>query len=385
VASGPAKLAASSGWPNRKVGAARRRASRSGAATLRLHQHAIGGGAALPGRQVAADQDLVGGLAERWRRQDDTRVLAAHLERDQELGAIERRLLDAAADRVAAGEAQALDPAVGDQRRADRAGADDQVEHAGRQAGGGGGLGVALAGQRRDVRRLDHHGVAGEQRRHDVGVAQVDRVVVRADHRDHAERVVAQLLVGRAGDRALAQVGGGELPGHVEPRQHGGDLLLGLAADLAGLQHDRLDQVGLARGDGVLPAAERGGAIGQGEAPPPDRGGGGGVTGGGDRALVAGGLEHDRAVGGRVVRAQGGAAGGNEHATDEVAKCVHRGFVPGGHAGVKATRGIRRFPCDLDAFTEPPGCARAGRSPPPRDRHASASRAHVWWCIYAVP
>jgi hypothetical protein len=68
-----------------------------------------GGGATLTGRQVAADQDLVSGLADAGVVEDDRRVLAAHLEGDQEFGPIEGGLLDAAADRVAAGEAQALD------------------------------------------------------------------------------------------------------------------------------------------------------------------------------------------------------------------------------------------------------------------------------------
>jgi hypothetical protein len=277
----------------------------------------------------------VSGLADAGVVEDDRRVLAAHLEGDQEFGPIEGGLLDAAADRVAAGEAQALDPSVGDQRRADRAGAEHQVEHARRQAGGRRGLGVALAGQRRDVRRLDDDGVAGEERRHDVGVAQVDRIVVRADHRDHAERVVAELLVGRPGDRALAQIGGRQVAGDVEAREHGRDLLDRLALDLPGFPDDGLDQLGLAGGDRVFPPRQVGGALGQGE-PRPGRGRGGRrVARSRDRAVVDRGGKHDRAVGGRVVRGERGAGRRREGAADEVAECVHRGFVPGARGVVK--------------------------------------------------
>ncbi len=304
-----------------------------------MHQHAIGGGAPLARRQVTTDQDLVGGLADAGVVEDDRGVLAAHLEGEQELGAIERGLLDAAADRVAAGEAQALHPAIGDQRRADGAGAEHQVEHPGREPGGGGGLGVALPDQRRDVRRLHHDGVAGEQRRHHVGVAQVQRVVVRADHRDHAERVITELLVGRAGDRALAQIGGGQGPGDVEARQHRRHLLLGLAADLAGLEHDRVDQGRLARGDRVLPPAQHLGARGHRQPGPGDRRRRRGIARRRHRAVIGRGLEHHRAIGRGVVRAQGRAAGGDEDTADEVAEGVHRRFVPPRTEAVKASRG----------------------------------------------
>ena len=82
-------------------------ASMNAVGDLAMDEHALGAGAALARRQVAADGDLVHGLAQRRVVEDDAGVLAAHLERDQQLGPIERGLEDAAADRPAAGEAQA--------------------------------------------------------------------------------------------------------------------------------------------------------------------------------------------------------------------------------------------------------------------------------------
>ncbi len=146
-----------------------------------------------PALRVAADRDLVDRLAQRAVVEHDARVLAAHLERDQQLGAIERGLEDPAADRPAPGEAQARAA----RSRSTIAAPTSPVPTTtlstpGGKLGGERRLGVALAAQRRDVARLDHHRVAREQRGDHVGVAQVERKVERADHADHAERLVAQ-------------------------------------------------------------------------------------------------------------------------------------------------------------------------------------------------
>ena len=128
-----------------------------------------------------------------------------------------------------------------DHRRADLAGAGDDVEHARRQLRGVRGLGVALAAQRRDVARLDDDRVAGEQRGDDVRVAQVQREVERPDHADHAERLVAQVLAGR--DRARLEIAGHRALHQIEAVEQRLDLVLRLAADLAGLEHDRVGEL----------------------------------------------------------------------------------------------------------------------------------------------
>ena len=52
-------------------------------------------------------------------------------------------------------------------------------------------LGHQHRGQRRDLARLEHHGVAGRQRRDAVSERVGERVVPGADHADHAERAAA--------------------------------------------------------------------------------------------------------------------------------------------------------------------------------------------------
>ena len=125
-----------------------------------MHEHALGAGAALAGAKIAAERDLVHGLAQRRVVEHDARVLAAHLERDEQLGPIDRGLEDLVADRPAAREAQPAEQRLGDHRGTDLAGAGDDVQHAGRQLGGERRFGVALAAQRRDVARLDDDRVA---------------------------------------------------------------------------------------------------------------------------------------------------------------------------------------------------------------------------------
>ncbi len=72
---------------------------------LAMHEHALGAGAALPGAEVAADGHFMNCLAKGAVVEHDAHVLAAHLERDQQLRAIGRRFENALADGPAAGEA----------------------------------------------------------------------------------------------------------------------------------------------------------------------------------------------------------------------------------------------------------------------------------------
>ncbi|MCY1423295.1 hypothetical protein D9M71_390040 [compost metagenome] len=86
------------------------------------------------------------------------------------------------------------------------AGTLDQVEHADRQAG----FGPALHGQLGDFRGqlagLEDHRVASQQRRNDMPVGQVAGEVVRAEHSDHAMRLVPQ-HGGGIGQRAALLAG----------------------------------------------------------------------------------------------------------------------------------------------------------------------------------
>jgi hypothetical protein len=299
-----------------------------------VDEHAIGAGAALARRQVAADHDLVHGLAERGVVEHDAGVLAAHLERDQELGPVDGGLEDPPADPPAAGEAQPAQRELVDERGADVAGADDHVQHAGRQARGERGLGVALAAQRRDVAGLHDHGVAGEQRRDDVGVAEVDREVERPDHADDPERLEPQVLAGR--DLPRLQIAGHRGLHELEPVQDRLDLGASLAADLAGLQHDRVRERLGARGQLLREAHQVGEALrGRQRGPPGQRGGGGG-RGLGRSGHGVPGLEHHGAIGGRVSRDQGLATRCDERSPNKVAERLHRRSTPARSRRVKS-------------------------------------------------
>ncbi|MCX5741074.1 MAG: hypothetical protein NT062_01090, partial [Proteobacteria bacterium] len=109
---------------------------------LPVHEHALGAGAALPRAEVRPHADLVDRLAEGRVVEDHAGVLATHLERDEQLGAIERTLEDLAPDVPRAGEAEAAQLRRRDERRADVAHAEHDVEHAGREVRRGRGLGV---------------------------------------------------------------------------------------------------------------------------------------------------------------------------------------------------------------------------------------------------
>jgi hypothetical protein len=137
-----------------------------------MHEHALGAGAALARRQIAADRDLVHRLAQRAVVEHDARRSCRPSRARRAARAIERAL------RGSAPTAQlpvkhSPRSSCAHHRRADAAVADDDVEHAGRQLRGVRGLGVALPAQRRDVARLDDDRVAREQRRHDVRVTEM--------------------------------------------------------------------------------------------------------------------------------------------------------------------------------------------------------------------
>jgi len=154
-----------------------------------------------------------------------------------------------------------------------------------------------------------------------VGVAQVEWKVERPDHADHTVRRVAQDLAGC--DRSGHQILLGQTARELEAREQGLDLGLGLAAQLAGLEHDRVGQRGRLRGDRGLPALEVSGALGQRQLGPCRLGGGGGPCRIAHRGRGVPGLEHDRAIRRRIARHQRLAGRRHELAADEVAESLH--------------------------------------------------------------
>ena len=117
----------------------------------------------------------------------DHRVLAPEFEahRGQRLRGARHHLL-AGGDR--AGEHHVVD--LVDQRRTGLAAAGGDVENALREAAVGEHLGHQQRGERRDLRRLQDHGVAGGERRDAVAERVRQRVVPGADHTDDPQRRV---------------------------------------------------------------------------------------------------------------------------------------------------------------------------------------------------
>ena len=130
-----------------------------------LDQELGGGGADLAGIAEGAvgqvlDQPVEVGVGE-----DQDGVLAAELQHDRDR-ALGRHRHDRAAGRDRAGEGDAADQRVADQRRARLlAEAGDDVEHAGRQAGLERQLGQAQGGERRLLGGLEHGRAAGGEGR----------------------------------------------------------------------------------------------------------------------------------------------------------------------------------------------------------------------------
>ena len=151
--------------------------------------------------------------------------------------------------RTEPGRAQQRHPWVVDQPFADLAAAQNQPAHRARRADVvGGPLGQRLAGQRgqrRQLRRLPHHGVAADQRDRGIPRPHRDREVERGDDADDAERMPGL-------HQPVPRPFGGDRPAVQLPRQPDGELadvdhLLhlaeGLRGDLAGLDGDQRGQI----------------------------------------------------------------------------------------------------------------------------------------------
>ena len=204
-------------------------------------------GAALAGRQIGRLDDDRGGGLDVLGAPHDERVVAAELERED----LVRRLGELAVERHAgagrAGEQQAVDARVAGERAALVGAADQQADDAFRNLRLVKAMDQELAGRRRLLRRLEHHRVAGDQRRDDVPVGQVRREIIGPEHGEHAVRLVA--------DRDAVAERGLHLPLR-RPLGIGLDRDLDLVDDradlgprfpqrLAGLARDQLGELGL--------------------------------------------------------------------------------------------------------------------------------------------
>ncbi len=166
---------------------------------------------ALAGRAEGAGDDVDDDLFGQCGRIDDHRVDPAGLgdQRHQRARLVgEQGAGDAARGRGRAGEGDAHDPRVADQRFANLGAAGDEPQHIGRDAG--------LVRQRhrrggdarRLRRRLGDDGVAGGQRGGDLAEEDRQREIPRRDGREDAAPVQAQrvALAGRAGQLARARM-----------------------------------------------------------------------------------------------------------------------------------------------------------------------------------
>jgi hypothetical protein len=139
---------------------------------------------------------------------DHAGVLASQLQRHVLHGALGGRALDGATGGHAPDERDAPHCGVAHQGVArHRPVARDDVQHPGRQEVGGD-LAETQRGERRLIRGLQHHRVAGHQRAGDLPRREHDRVVVRDDARHDAVGLAKGVVqvVGRAGDRLAPQL-----------------------------------------------------------------------------------------------------------------------------------------------------------------------------------
>jgi hypothetical protein len=153
--------------------------------------------AALAGALEGGDDRVVDHLLGKRRRIDEHGVHAAGLgdERHDRPLARRERGVDALRRLDRAGEGDAGDAGIGDERHADRfAVADGNDRRVGRNAGLAQDLDRAHAGARRLLRRLRDHRVAGGERSGDLSGEDGEREVPRADAGEDAAAVQVQLV-----------------------------------------------------------------------------------------------------------------------------------------------------------------------------------------------
>ena len=136
--------------------------------------------------QIAVD-DALDGAVEIGVVEHDERRLAAEFERKL-LARARRRAADEAADFGRAGEGDLVDVVMRDERRARRAVAGDDVDDARRQARLDADFGERQRRQRREFGGLQHHRIAGGQRRRDLPGEHQQREIPRNDLPADADR-----------------------------------------------------------------------------------------------------------------------------------------------------------------------------------------------------
>ena len=197
-------------------------------------------GAALPRRCGRRSKDCLGRQRQVCIIQNDRCVLAAELQRD-ELARLRRGGPDDGdADRVGAGEGDAVDARMGRQRCARLTAALNELEQARIGAALLCGLlpgeEVAFCAASGPIGGLEDAGVARHERCKQLPVRQVNREVEGADHRHHAERYEVVAGVGR---RLLAlQLRQRDLLCVFPAREHALHLGGGIYSQFAGLSHD---------------------------------------------------------------------------------------------------------------------------------------------------
>ncbi|MNP03488.1 hypothetical protein D3C76_953730 [compost metagenome] len=306
-----------------------------------------GGGAVLAGVVVAVGAHALYDGVDVGVVADDHRRLAAEFQ----MGALEGAgggLEDLLAGDDIAGERHHAHARVADQRAADALAATaDEVQHARRKD-----LGECRRQrqhrQRRVLGRLEHHGIAGGQRRGDLPRGHHQRVVPWRDGSDHAERVAAHHagVAGHvfAGELALlAAHGAGEEAEHIGD---GGNVVLPRQMQrLAAVQCFQAGEGIGALVDGVGDGEEGGGALCRGGARPAGEGALGGFDGLGDLFDGGFGDGHQGFAGGRIedrldqaladhqltVDQQFGMQGGDAGGAGHLGSSFLLGLVFGGH------------------------------------------------------
>ena len=207
-------------------------------------------GAPLPGRADGGEGDASNGEVEVGRGSDDRGVVATELE-DQPTEPAGDDRSDGAAHPRRPGRRHDRDVGVGGERGADvGSSVQDLIEAAGSPELDGGLLEQRIArqcGQRRLVRRLPQHRVAGDEGEGGVPRPHRNREVERRDHGARAHRMprLHQAVAGPlAGDREAVQLAR-QADGEVADVDHLLDLTETLGADLPGLDRDQLAELGL--------------------------------------------------------------------------------------------------------------------------------------------
>ncbi len=224
-----------------------------------LDKQAARAGAALARGDEGGLHDGIDGAVDVAHVFHDQRVVAAHLQGKDLARLAGKLLVQEVAGTGRTGEEEAVDVRIAGQRLAGVDLALHQVEHALGQPRLQPDLQHGLGHHGGQLGGLEHHGIAGDQRRHDMAVGQVAREVVGAKHGHDAVGLVAHERLGarhgvlhRAGTLVMGADGDGDLA------LHGGHFGAGLPQRFAGFagdgQRQRLlvlaEQVGIAAHNG---------------------------------------------------------------------------------------------------------------------------------------